>query len=79
MNSTVYSLNSVCFDALMFQLVQRCCKKTESGHMDTAEDPYYDEMKQPPQDPLPVYSPQTPETQKPVSTPVTIVSTVKLY
>lgn len=47
--------------------------------MDTAEDPYNTEKKQPPQDPLPVYSPQTLQTQRPASTPVITVSTVKLY
>ncbi len=66
------------FYALFYQLVQWCCMKTESGHMDTAEDPYYAEKKQPPQAPLPVYTPQTSVTDKPVSTPVVLVSGAKL-
>lgn len=46
--------------------------------MDTTEDPYYTEKEQPPQDTLPVYTPQTPVTQTPGSASVIIVSTAKL-
>lgn len=59
---------------LMFQLVRWCCKKKESSNMDAAEDPYYREARQLPQNP--VYSPKIPMTQKPESTPVIIVSTM---
>lgn len=55
---------------LLFQLVRWCCRKTESGHTDTPEDPYYPEKKELPQESLPVYSPQAP-MMAPMTAPAT--------
>lgn len=63
----------LCLDALMFQMVRWCCKKTGSDHLDPDEDLYYTEKKQAPQEF------QTPEAKNPESGPVFIVSTGKVY
>ncbi|XP_027143227.1 protein unzipped-like [Larimichthys crocea] len=62
----------------IMMLVRLCCKKTESGYMDTAQDPYYNEKTQPPHAPaLPMYSPPTPAKPEPMSTPVIFGDTLK--
>ncbi|TKS88783.1 hypothetical protein D9C73_022786 [Collichthys lucidus] len=77
-------LNSACEEYQIFYkevsdlLVRWCCKKTDSGFMDTAQDPYYNEKTQPPHAPaLPVYSPPTPAKPEPMSTPVMVGDTPK--
>ncbi|KAK2921429.1 hypothetical protein Q8A73_000914 [Channa argus] len=54
-----------------------CCMKTESGQMENTPDPYYEKEKQPPQEPLPAYSPQPPATQTTGSRPPIIAATIE--
>ncbi|XP_029919126.1 cell wall integrity and stress response component 3-like isoform X2 [Myripristis murdjan] len=61
----------------IMMVVRWCCKRPEKDYMDTTEDPYYNQNKQPPQESLPVYSPQSPVEKKPPSTPVIVGDTPK--
>ncbi|KAL6099274.1 uncharacterized protein ACO6RY_01126 [Pungitius sinensis] len=58
-------------------LVRWCCTPTESGQMNTTQDPYYSDKAQTPQGPLPAYSAQTPVEPNPGSAPVIIGDTPK--